>query len=283
MGITSRLTAGVRGAGRRLTGRAAPWEPAPTPPPPPLPPGWRTGPPTWVGIGAQKAGTTWWARLLRRHPGSAAVPGLPKELHYFDAFAFRSWSPAAAAGYHRYFPRPEVGPQVTGEWTPSYLARHWVPALLAEAAPDARLLVLLRDPVERYRSGLTHFLRRGHGDDPRLAALSFAIGCYASQLAWWERHVPRARILVLQYERCCAEPAAELARTYAFVGLDPSFRPERLDAPANRTAGEKLALDPHQRAELVAAYEPEVDALVRAWPEIDPALWPGFAHLGRPA
>jgi len=281
--MTSRLTSGLRGVGRRLAGREPPWAPARAAPPPRVPAGWRTGPPTYVGIGAQKAGTTWWARLLRRHPGVATVPGLPKELHYFDRFAFDPWRAPDAEGYHRYFPRPEVGPQVTGEWTPSYLARHWVPALLAEAAPQARLLVMLRDPVERYRSGLTHFLRRGHGEDPRLAALAFAIGCYATQLAWWERHVPRERILVLQYERCCAEPSAELARTYGFCGLDPSFRPDGMREAANRTEGAKVALDPRERAELVAAYEAEVDALVRAWPEIDPALWPGFAHLGRPA
>ena len=58
--------------------------------------------------------------------------------------------------YQRYFPVPEGA--VAGEWTPGYLIDFWTPELIARAAPEARILVLLRDPIDRFRSGLTHQL-----------------------------------------------------------------------------------------------------------------------------
>jgi hypothetical protein len=53
---------------------------------PVAPSGWTVAPPDFVGVGAQKAGTTWWYTLLSSHPGVHAPPGRRKELHYFDRF-----------------------------------------------------------------------------------------------------------------------------------------------------------------------------------------------------
>ena len=116
--------------------------------------GWTVGPPHYVGVGAQKAGTSWWNRLIQSHPDVVNAGGQPKELHFFD----RSWEvpfdDAAVEAYRRHFPVPEGS--VAGEWTPGYLIDFWTPELIRRAAPDARILVLLRDPIERFRSGLTH-------------------------------------------------------------------------------------------------------------------------------
>jgi len=54
------------------------------PEPPPPPPGFVTGPPDFVGVGAQKAGTTWWFRLIEAHPGVYHDPDQRPELHFFD-------------------------------------------------------------------------------------------------------------------------------------------------------------------------------------------------------
>jgi len=250
------------------------------PPVPQCPPGWRTGPPDFVGVGVQRTGTTRWFRLIAAHPEVVKPPAGTKELHFFDRFHEGGWDEASAARYHDYFPREE-GRKV-GEWTPMYCAAPWIPPLLAAAAPDARLLVLLRDPVERYLSGLQlgrEVAARRGAPLSRYAPLeAFARGLYHAQLATLLRHFAHEQVLVLQYERCAREPATELARTFEFIGLeDTAFQPDLERHP--RRQKQKPALDARARAAFVAAYEQDVKALIEAFPEIDVALWPNFKHL----
>jgi hypothetical protein len=151
--------------------------------------------------------------------------------------------------------------------------------LLRRAAPDARLLVLLRDPVERYRSGLAHDLARGRAFDAELAQDHFARGLYHAQLRRLLDHFPAESLLVLQYERCIAEPEAELARTYEHIGVDPSFRPE-VTGRVLETKGPKPTLDDAATAALRDAYRDDVAALASAFPQVDLDRWPHFAGRG---
>lgn len=252
-----------------------------TPPPPPAcPPGWRTAPPDFVGVGAQRSGTTRWFDLIVAHPQVLAPVSTRKELHYFDRFHSEAMGAAQAAGYSDYFPRPEG--MITGEWSPSYLPSPWAAAMLARAAPAARVLVLLRDPVERYLSGLQRHHRVAAASGQPLDAMApldaFTRGLYHAQLGRLLEHFPRGQVLILQYERCSADPVAELQRTYEFLGLRDSGFPPDLDAHPNRQA-EKLELAPEARRALVEAYANDVALLSRDYPEIDVGLWPNFAAL----
>ena len=96
----------------------------------------------------------------------------------------------------------------------------WTPPLLRQAAPEARLLVLLRDPVERFRSGRTLAENRFRvGATARAAAnAAFNRGLYADQLLRLWRAFPRDQVLVLQYERCVADPPGQLAAHLRFPG-----------------------------------------------------------------
>jgi hypothetical protein len=250
-------------------------------PPPECPAGWRVGPPDFVGVGAQRSGTTRWFDLIVEHPEIETPPATRKELHYFDRFHEGGFTAADAASYHEYFPRPRG--RLTGEWTPLYLAAPWAPAMLAAAAPGARLLVSLRDPVERYLSGLQRHHRAARATETPLNAMApldaFVRGFYNAQLAHLLAHFERAQVLVLQYERCVREPLVQLRRTFAFLGVrDTGFVPD-LDAHPNRQS-EKPALHPDARRALAAAYAPDVAELARRFPEIDLELWPNFAGLG---
>lgn len=140
---------------------------------PTCPPGWRVGPPDFVGVGTQRSGTKWWYENVVGHPGVTRVSGPHKELHFFDGLSDVDLSPEWVERYHRFFPRP--GGTIAGEWTPRYMANFWTPGLLHEAAPEARLLVLLRDPVERYLSGvaLESFRASARGDVPVTLARVF--------------------------------------------------------------------------------------------------------------
>ncbi len=272
------LPAPLRRAVLHARGRYAPWEDGFDFTPPRPRPGEVTGPPEFVGIGAQKAGTTWWFGLVASHPGVAHREDVHKERHFFDRFATRSFGPARVRAV------PRVVPAARREWSPGNGRRTtctsaWVPPLLAAAAPRARLLVLVRDPVERFRSGLAH--HRTHRGALTAEAYTDALrtGFYAQSLEEWTRHFPAEQMLVLQYERCVLDPLGELQRTYRFLDLPP-FTPDDVAQRVNpRKAELTLADDARQR--LCDLYAPDVQALAAARPDIDPSLWPNFAGLVR--
>ena len=206
--------------------------------------------------------------------------GQPKELHFFD----RSWEmPFGAADierYRRYFPVPEG--KVAGEWTPGYLIDFWTPELIARAAPDARVLVLLRDPVERFRSGLTHQLatsRRPLTDRDIQGA--FQRGLYAPQLRRVMAAFPAERVWVGQYEACRADPSAQLAGTCHFLGLRPHEpSAEELRGEVNPTTRAKFEPSPSLRASLVAGYAPDMAQLADLVPGLDLSLWASAREAG---
>jgi hypothetical protein len=256
-----------------------PRQPGP-PEPPAIPSGWRVGPPHYVGLGAQKAGTSWWNRLIGEHPDVVHAAGQPKELHFFD----RSWetpfSDADAQRYGRYFPTPKG--KVAGEWTPGYLIDFWTPELIARAAPEAKILILLRDPVERFRSGLTHQLATsgkpiGHRDIQG----AFQRGLYAPQLRRVLAAFPREQVFIGQYEACRADPAGQLARTYGFLGLAPLQLPESaFQGEVNPTTRKKYELSPSLRSAFIDGYAQDLAQLSGLVPELDLALWPTAREIG---
>lgn len=232
--------------------------------------------PDFVGVGTQRSGTTWWFDSLLEHPDVVAPESGKKELHYFQRFCLREMTDADVAHYRtRFAPGPG---QVAGEWTPRYAHDFWTPPLLRRAAPDAKLLLLLRDPIERLRSGLPHRLDMA-GIPRAQRAVTDAIerGRYATQLrrllAWWEPD----RLLVLQYERCVADPAGEYARTLRFLGVDDGFVPDDLRRPRGVSYdGHKPPLWDDLLAGLRAALDQEVADLAALVPDIDLSLWPNF-------
>jgi hypothetical protein len=244
------------------------------PPEPECPAGWITGAPDFVGVGFQRCGTSRWWELLTAHPEIHRPED--KELHFFDRFQGSAPSAEIAEAYHRRFPRPPG--LLCGEWTPRYALDHWAPALLRFAAPDALLLVSLRDPVERF-SGITWAERRDVRSDDNVAAQLFR-SAYLPQLRHLLRYADRDRLVVLQFERSLLDPGGELRRVYTAFGVDPSFEPELQAAPVNASVvpGE---ITTTERRELVEWLEPTVGDLAAEFPELDMELWPNFAYLSR--
>ncbi len=193
-----------------------------------------------MGVGTARSGTGWWDSLINQHPRVFRHAGTPAAVHFFDGLWAGGLRAADIERYHALFARPAG--TISGEWTPGYMLDAWTPALLRQAAPEARLLVLLRDPVERFRSGIT--LAESHatvGSTARAAAnAAFSRGLYADQLLRLWRAFPREQVLVLQYERCVADALAQLSRTFAFLGLGtghparPRPRAARQREPAGR-------------------------------------------------
>ena len=260
---------------RQRFGPFAPWEAGFSPVPPPLRPGEKTGPPHFVGIGAQRAGTTWWFQLLAAHPQVYQRHDIHKERHFFARFATEAFTEADVALYHRWFPRPSG--TLAGEWTPDYMNQPWTAPLLKSAAGDAKVLVMVRDPVERFLSGMAHAELRAASHLGTLEADAVARGRYASALGPWVEIFGSERLLVLQYERCVADPAGELVRTLRFLGLDQRPPPADVRRPVSPTPGPKLSLSDDARRRLVDLYAEDVGELMERFPELDRALWPNFS------
>jgi hypothetical protein len=244
-------------------------------PPPECPPGWTTAPPDFVGIGADRSGTTWWHALICSHPQVSVAPGAEKELHFLSAFWDGGFSDAESKRYRLYFPRAPG--TIAGEWTPRYMYDVWTPALLARAAPDARLLVSLRDPLMRYRSHLRTAIAAQGTENflGRPAALALMRSLYAYPLLRVLRHFPREQLLVLQHERCVADTAGELRRTFEFLGLDDvDFVPPDAERPLN-TGPSEIAVPASLEQDVSATFAEDLRRLREIAPDIDASLWPG--------
>ena len=156
----------------------------------------------------------------------------------------------------------------------------WTPSLLRAAAPGAKILAILRDPIDRYVSGLAFDLARGAPVHSVVASDAFYRGLYGRQLSHLTRFFDRSKLLVLQYERCVTETADELARTFEFLELDSHLSPPvRADRHINATYRRKPRLTNLEVGALVDAYEDDVLRLKENFPEIDLTLWPRFSHL----
>lgn len=229
------------------------------------------GPPDFVGIGVQRCGTSWWHSLIEAHPAVAPLGYGAKELHFFDPYWTRDFAAADIERYHAQFLRRPG--QVVGEWTPRYLHDPWAVPLLMKAAPQTRLLLLLRDPVARFASGMQHAVKLGSGGTADAVTDTFGRGMYAGQLRRLFAVVPRAQVLVLQFERCVREPQVMLDATFEFLGL-PSA-PAAVSA--SRNASEWPIDLPQTLLDAVrCAYRTDVEQLPGIVPGcLDLDLWTG--------
>ena len=193
-----------------------------------------------------------------------------KELHHFND----QWRASDGSGpaYAVHFRRPAG--QLAGEWTPRYMWDPWaVPALL-EAAPDVKLMAMLRDPLARFRSGVRHAVKhRGHASADDVTD-AFGRGLYAAQLEPVLAAVGPERLLVLQFEQCVREPDRMLARTFAFLGLEE----HRVDGPGQRNEATTadVELSPAAVGAARQRYAADAARLAELFPDsVDLALWRG--------
>lgn len=175
--------------------------------------------PDFLVLGAQRAGTTWLDRRLRSHP-AIYLPARRKELHYFDAhYAL------GASWYERFFEDAKAGARI-GEITPKYLYDPQVPARIHADLPHARLVAILRSPVDRAHSQYALAVR---DDGEKRTFVEYAAafpdvlerGCYAEQLDRYFARFSREQMLVLLFEEVMARPEEALEHIARFLGVDP--------------------------------------------------------------
>lgn len=207
--------------------------------------------PDFLVVCAQKCGTTALYAYLRWHPGITGPAW--KEVSYFDRHYRRG-----EAWYRGQFPsRPRLRlterrtgrRPLVGEASPSYVLHPLAPERVAALVPDVRLVVLLRDPVDRAYSHYNHEVALGReplsfeealdaepqrlrGELERLGEVDYfsrpwwdhtylARGRYAEQLERWLAVFPREQLLVLASERLRREPAGTYGRVLEHLGAAP--------------------------------------------------------------
>ena len=198
-------------------------------------------------IGTQKGGTNALYRFLREHPEIGMSS--PKEVHLFDAPEYSgAWTPEQTDERYRPFFEHCAGARVRGEATPIYLFFPEIARELARYNPQLKLIVLLRDPVER---AISHYYMEKNRDAERrplwLALLSepFRVrrckdarasgsamrvctyrrrGLYSLQLRNLYRFFDRDRVLVLDNRNLREGHDDTLRRIFAFLGVSEEVR-----------------------------------------------------------
>lgn len=230
--------------------------------------------PDFVVIGAQKAGTTSLFSYLCEHP--LVRPGLAKEVHFFDNNFARG-----PGWYRAHFPQAPRQDRRIGEATPYYMFHPLAPARMAATIPDAKLIVVLRNPVDRAYSHYHHEVRGGtetHSfeealtleaqrldgeaermrEDPNFHSAAHqqysyvSRGIYVDQLRTWHELFPKEQVLVLGAERLFKEPSRVICRVFEFLGLPYASSMEFRTWNGARNP----KLDPRTRAQLVERFAP---------------------------
>ena len=214
-----------------------------------------------------------------------------KELHFFDDNFWRG-----IGWYRSHFPLAasasvvrRVGRDlVPGETTPSYILHPAAPARAASTVPEARLIAILRDPIDRAYAHYDNMKRQGHeqlsfedavaAEEERLAGEEDRLrtderyssaryrnfgyvtrSLYADQLERWLACFPPEQLLVLRAEDFVADPGAVFGEAVEFLGLRP-WRPQSFGAAYRLVTPE---IDPTFRAQLEERFAEANERLAR--------------------
>jgi hypothetical protein len=237
-------------------------------------------PPSFLVVGAQKAGTTFLYHEVTRHPDVGAA--LTKEIHFFDD-NYRCGLP----WYYGFF--KHSGTRLFGEASPGYLFHPHAIGRISRDLPNAKLLVLLRDPVRRAFSQYLHERRLGfeqsstfeealalepirlQGELDRIEAderyVSHAYrhysyrcrGLYLEQIQRCHNLIGTDKVKILRAEDLYQRHSNVLADVFEFLELSAwtPTEPGRNDMAAD---GSKR-LDPDTEAELRDFYRPHNERL----------------------
>jgi len=251
--------------------------------------------PDFIIIGAQRGGTTSLYAYLSQHPQIA--PAATKEVHFFDSNFQKG-----IGWYRTQFPSlieksiaKNIGKQnfITGEASPYYLFHPHVPERVAKVVPAVKLIVLLRNPVDRAYSHYFHEVELGHEKLSFAEALAqeeartheecarvvadqyyrsynhqhytyLSRGIYANQLQRWLTLFPREQLLVIKSEDFYADPDGIFQQTLTFLGVRTmGHRPLQWYQQYNHSTYKQAKMEPQIRKRLIAYFEPHNDRLYK--------------------
>jgi len=243
----------------------------------------------FIVAGAQRCATTYIYHLLAEHPEiEMAVPLKPEPKFFLLDDLFERGLDC----YEEHFFKGKANARLRGEKSTSYIESEKAARRIAEALPGAKLVFILRDPIDRAVSNYWFSVqndveslpmeqafrqeeaRREDYDHDRISVSPYAYlkrGRYIDYLLMYERHVPREQMIVLLYEQLVGSDAA-LRALYRALGVDETFSPPSLGEIVN--PGEKPDTDMSAglRAYL-EEYFAAPNARLAEWLDFDPREW----------
>jgi hypothetical protein len=242
--------------------------------------------PDFAVIGVGKGGTTFLYHLLTQHP--LVERAAAKELHFFD-----NYFDLGIEWYRGCFPTPSSDDgrrTITGEATPGYLFHPRAPERMAEVVPWARLITLLRNPVDRAYSAYYKDVRHGSknnrtfeeaiglvvaagarktrplGEGSKTAGREsrpgpdkdseyLSKGVYVDHLLRWSKFFSEEQMLVLKSEDFFGDPVETLKIVLDFLDL-PEWEPEPAQLQQKRNTREYEKMNPKTRRRLDEFFEP---------------------------
>ena len=196
-------------------------------------------------VGAEKSGTTWLADMLRQHP-RVFIPA-QKELHYFnsrldEAPELENYNVTKPLEWYLEFYRPAPPGRTLGEACPAYLWDESAAQRIRAFNPDVRILMILRNPVERFLSAWRYARQRGTVTATDLSTVQkkyrlFLLdrGLYFQQVKRYLDRFPRGQVKICWFDDLRRDSRALLLDAERFLGLDP-FVPQNVDEESNVTA-----------------------------------------------
>ncbi len=180
----------------------------------------------FLGIGAQKSGTTWLYEMLRQHEAILFPAG--KEVHFWDANLGKGFE-----WYKSLFAGEEKG-KIKGEITPAYaILPHNTVRDIYFHYPELRLIYIIRNPIERAWSSALMALKRAEMEleeasdqwfiDHFTSKGSLARGDYETCIRMWRGIYPSNQLLILRFEMLRDDPQGLLIRCCQHLGVDDAI------------------------------------------------------------
>jgi Sulfotransferase domain len=246
--------------------------------------------PDLIMAGGHRCGTTALTRALMTHP-QIASPVLHKGVNYFDIHYARGWS-----YYQGHFPLRRIaelrakGTPITMEASGYYLDHPFAPERIGRDLPDVKIVIMLRDPVERAHSAHRHAVARGFDDvsfeeaiereeevnagevekmraDPTYSSFpwrhqsSVRRGQYVDRLETFFSVLPREQFLIVFSEEFATQPHEQYASVLSFLGL-PHQEPAEFGRWNTRPGGPMLDSTRRRLEEHYAPYDARLAALL---------------------
>lgn len=227
--------------------------------------------PDFIIIGAPKCGTSWLQRALAQHPGILMVPD---EIEYFSAHLDYS-----VEWYFNHFARAaKRGPSdaLIGEKSANYcsIPLHRI-RLVHRFLPDAKLILMTRDPVQRAWSQAKRFFskRRFNPDERGVLAVppevlfdyferTRSLGQFSTMIASWCEVYPRRQLLVLAQESSIADPQTTYDLALDHIGAARDYDSAAISLlQAETNLGPKIAMPDNVAEHLEAMFASERERL----------------------
>ena len=174
--------------------------------------------PTFLGIGVPRGGSTWLHTWLAGHP-QVYMPIRRKEIRFFDRHFENGldW-------YSDFFPQEADKYRAIGEISPQYFYCEECPGRIASTLPDAKLMIMLRHPVDRAYSNYGFTVQRGNyrGTFEEFVTsrpTSLEWGFYSRYAQRYLRHFDKSRILGLVFEDVFRQSELTQTRVSEFLGI----------------------------------------------------------------